>query len=187
MQSFFCDKKSKLFNVHKWLEFRHDVEVLEFSPDGTFVLLCSYDNIVYKYCLKSGELVQTFKMHCNNCIVFSPDGKYVLGCGHYNDIQILCLESGIVSTFSGQITKCGAKNGQKKTALFKSPRNIVFSPDGSFILVSDNGNDCIRRIDVVSGKVTNFVGKSDTSVFRYKFALRSPMNGCRFLLTEHIY
>jgi WD40 repeat protein len=59
------------------------------------------------------------------------------------------LKSGQVSIFSGFT---------RSTEYFYCPSSVTFSPDGTYLLVCDSSNHCIRKIDLKSSQVSNFAG-----------------------------
>jgi WD40 repeat protein len=147
-----------------------------FSPDGTFALFCdSWNHCIYKMCLKTRE-ASFFAGHVGvsghfngqteqayfkypKCLIFSMNGKCVLFCDLGNHcIRRICLKTLEVSTFAGVPGECGDRNGPKEQALFYNINCITCSPDGTYILVSDSGNNCIRKICMESGQVSTFAG-----------------------------
>jgi DNA-binding beta-propeller fold protein YncE len=131
---------------------------LTFSPDGTFILVCDFGgHCIRKIDLKSGQ-VSTFAgvpiekgsrnglkeyatFYSPRRLTFSPDGTFVLVCSKNGQcIRKICLKSGLVSTFAGIPDQAGYRNGPKEQALFKSPRNIIFSKNKKFVIICDRTN-----------------------------------------------
>jgi sugar lactone lactonase YvrE len=85
-------------------------------------------------------------LHDVRGIAFGPDGLlYVADKGH-----------GQVSAYdptTGEEKKVVAK---KKQGL-KNPIQLVFANDGSSLFISDNGANCVWRVDLATRAVTNFV------------------------------
>jgi DNA-binding beta-propeller fold protein YncE len=154
---------------------------LTFSPDGNFVLVCdSYT--IRKICVKTGQ-VSTFAGICTefggrngpkeqarfgnpSSITFSPDGTHILVCDYWNHcIRKICVKSGQVSVFAGSPRKKGHRNGSKEQALFESPNKLTFSNDGTYILMCDWWNNCIRKICVKTDQVSDFAGLSSLGAF----------------------
>jgi sugar lactone lactonase YvrE len=69
----------------------------------------------------------------------------------YNDRIRLITPDGQVSTVAGKGTP-GYADGDRNTALFDTPCDVVVANDGS-VIVADTGNDRLRRIDT-QGNVT---------------------------------
>lgn len=107
------------------------------------------------------DLLQNNK-NIDNPVSFtvSPDGTYALVCDERNHcISRICLKTGHVSIFAGRssINK-SFRNGPKEQATFRYPVNLTFSPDGTFVLVCDRLNNCIRKVCLVSDEVSTFEG-----------------------------
>jgi WD40 repeat protein len=150
---------------------------INFSPCGTFLLVCDLgNNSIRSINVKSGQ-VRTLAGCRNNVqeilnghveialffqiqmLEFSPDGTYVLVCDTYrNCIREICLTTFQVSTFTGKPYQTSTINGPKQQAEFYDPISLAFSPDGEFILVCDSSACCIRKISVKSGIVSTFAG-----------------------------
>jgi DNA-binding beta-propeller fold protein YncE len=93
--------------------------------------------------------------------IFSPDGTYGLFVSKlYFGWKTHCIfkinKNKEISIFAGSLNKTGSKNGPKEQSLFNSPANITFSPDGTFLLVSDL-NYSVRKICLITGQVTSLI------------------------------
>lgn len=148
---------------------------LAFSPDGTYILVCDYDNFcIRKICVKTGKVStfagMTFKVLILNGsiqeasfsqptnIVFSPDGTYVLVCESMSQcIRRICLITDKVSTFAGNMYMKGYENGSIQTAKFTNPNHLTFSPDGKNLFLTNN-SCVIRKICISSREVSTFAG-----------------------------
>ena len=85
-------------------------------------------------------------------IDISPDGSYgLIGDSGNNQIRKLIISTGEVSLFAGNLgTTQGMVNGIGTTTLFFNPIDIDISSDGNFALISDQGNNQIRKIIIFS-------------------------------------
>ena len=63
-----------------------------------------------------------------------------------------------VTTVAGLSDTQGSADGDRATATFDDPMDVAYSPDGTFALVADAGNNLIRQIDMVTGGVTTLAG-----------------------------
>lgn len=65
---------------------------------------------------------------------------------------------GIVTTLAGTGEKgLGGDGGPAATATFNGMHNLAISPDGG-VFLADTWNNCVRRIDPQSGKITTVAG-----------------------------
>lgn len=80
----------------------------------------------------------------------------------YNSIVRKVDASGNVTTIAGNSGVQGSKDGQGTGAEFNSPYGVVVL-DNQNILVTDQVNCNIRKINTVNGTVTTLTGKSGTS------------------------
>jgi DNA-binding beta-propeller fold protein YncE len=73
-----------------------------------------------------------------------------------------CATTGAVTTLAGSGSYAFA-DGTGSAASFRSPDSVAYSLDGSTIAVADQGNHCVRLIDVATGAVTTVAGSGSTS------------------------
>jgi DNA-binding beta-propeller fold protein YncE len=79
-------------------------------------------------------------------IAIDPLGTFALVCDSGNNrIRRIEIQSGVVSTLTGSATG-GLLDGTLSAAMFTSPAGVALTPDGSFALVAENGNNRVRRI-----------------------------------------
>jgi sugar lactone lactonase YvrE len=87
------------------------------------------------------------------------DGKNLYAVdANNNTIRKIVIETGSVTTFAGKAGSLGDADDIGQAAEFYTPRGIT--GDGKNLYVADNQNDLIRKIDLVTGKVTTFAGIS---------------------------
>ena len=58
----------------------------------------------------------------------------------------------------------GSVNGVGSSASFNMPRGMATSPDGSFVLITEHGNNKIRKLIVSTGLVRSFAGSGVAGV-----------------------
>lgn len=144
----------------------------KYSPDGSIVLVCDKgNNCIRRIDVKTREVsvlagmpgipgftngnkeTALFNAPCS--LTFFPDGRNVLICEpSQHCIRSICIETGHVSNFAGKPGKFGLRNGNKNQALFKTPSNATFTPDGKSVLICDSWNGCIRSICLKTENVT---------------------------------
>lgn len=79
---------------------------------------------------------------------------YIADYGN-NSIRKLNVATGELTTLVGQPTP-GLANGDYASARFKNPTGLTLI--GSYLYVADNGNHCIRKIDLVTKTVFTLAG-----------------------------
>lgn len=91
-------------------------------------------------------------------VAVSPDGSIalVVDDGHHV-VRKIDLNTLQVTTLAGAANVSGFVDGIGGAARFASPEDVIFSPDGSYALIADLGNDAIRKLVVATGAVTTFV------------------------------
>ena len=67
-------------------------------------------------------------------------------------------QDGQVRTVSGVRSTPDLVNGAATTTKYRDPSDIVVSPDGKWAAVLDSKNDCVRRLDLVSGMSSTLAG-----------------------------
>jgi DNA-binding beta-propeller fold protein YncE len=77
-------------------------------------------------------------------------------------ISQIYFETNSVVTLAGQSAQ-GMVNGQGTNTKFYNPYGIALSPDDSYALVSDSGNQLIRKITMATASVETFAGTSGSS------------------------
>ncbi len=91
----------------------------------------------------------------------SRDGLFALVADQKNNrIRRLTLASGAVSTLAGSSDPGvpGSADGAGSLASFNEPSGMAVSSNGSFALVADQANSCIRRISLDSLIVSTIAG-----------------------------
>ncbi len=74
--------------------------------------------------------------------------------------RIRQISAGVVSTFAGTGV-AGAQDGPTNNASFDNPTGVCVNSDGSLMLVSDTGNNLIRKIE--GGLVSTFSGTGNAA------------------------
>jgi sugar lactone lactonase YvrE len=89
-------------------------------------------------------------------VVFDGANVYVADTNN-NVVRRINLDAGVVSTLAGTFGVWGASDGQGAAAAFAGPSGLVLDGEGG-LLVSDYGNNSIRRIDLQTAAVTTVAG-----------------------------
>lgn len=90
-----------------------------------------------------------------NAIVRDGDNLYVADTSN-NTIRRIVLVTGAVTTLAGTPGIKGSADGTGAAARFSSPSGIT--SDGTYLYVSDSGNNTIRKIVIATGAVSTVAG-----------------------------
>ncbi|MBI1880098.1 MAG: hypothetical protein HYR94_18075, partial [Chloroflexi bacterium] len=133
----------------RYLGHSDDVRMVDFSPDGRYVLTASADRTARLWNAQTGQEVRQFNGHTAqvNAAIFSPDGRSILTGGLDNTARLWDTETGQeVRQFNGHT---GGVWG------------IAFTPDGHQIITSDS--TLARLWDAQTGEVVRqFSGHTGT-------------------------
>jgi hypothetical protein len=100
-----------------------------------------------------------FELPCALC--FDPAGNlYVADRGNHTIRKI--TQSGVVTTLAGKAGQSGHKDGSGASALFHTPRGIVYDPVLKALFVTDSANVVIRKI-TLAGATTTYAGSPGAS------------------------
>ena len=147
------------------------------SPDGSFALIGEYNNRVRRLVLATRVVTTlagsssafadgtgtsaSFKVPIG--IAISSDSTFALIVDSTNNrLRSVVIATGVVSTLAGSGTATFA-DGQGASASFNGPYFVAISPDGLFALVTDSGNNRLRRVALPTGAVTTLVGSSSAT------------------------
>lgn len=129
-------------------------------------------------------------------IALSPNEQFALiADGQDNTIRRLDLASGAVTTYAGRPRTSGSQDGAATEARFNQPYDIEISADGSFALVTDQGNLTIRRLDLLTNSVSTIAGRpgstgtqdgvGNAAQFNVPHGLAIAPNGSYALVTDY--
>jgi DNA-binding beta-propeller fold protein YncE len=134
------------------------------SPDGVYALVADRHNDLVRKIIISTASVTTLAgialtsgstngMGTNSNfndpsgVAISPNGTYAFICDYGNHlIRRITISTASVTTLAGVAGSPGSSNGIGSNSQFNNPAGIAFSPDGSFALIADEGNNLIRQI-----------------------------------------
>lgn len=93
-------------------------------------------------------------------IAFSLDDSYAMVAdGLNNRIRRIDIATGVVTTLVGG-NSAGAVDAVGTLAALSAPRGVALAPDGSFLLITDEQNFRVRRLDMATRAVTTLAGSS---------------------------
>ncbi len=93
----------------------------------------------------------------------SPDGKKLYVSDSFNHrIRVVDMESGFLSTLAGSAIS-GYQEGFGAEARFWEPMGLALTSDGKTLYVSDQMNNCIRKIDTSTAEVSLVAGTPGSS------------------------
>jgi DNA-binding beta-propeller fold protein YncE len=176
------------------------------SPDGTFALVADFlNNRIRRVVIATGSVTTLvgsvdgyadgvgtqarFSQPCD--VSVSPDGTFALVTDRENvRIRRVSIATGSVTTLAGSVV--GYADGVGTQAAFNSPSGVSISPDGTFALVADGGNNRIRRVSIATGNVTTLAGSvrgyadgvGTQASFRYPYGVSISPDGTFALVAD---
>lgn len=121
-----------------------------------------------------------------DALLHTPVGLAILGDDLYladsgsHTIRRIGLKSGTISLVAGGVDQAGFADGAAADARFNYPTGLAALGSGA-ILVTEESNHCVRRIDVATGTVARYAGTCGTAGFggdlgpKEEALLSSPM------------
>jgi DNA-binding beta-propeller fold protein YncE len=149
-------------------------EALSISPDGSYALVADRLNYQIRKMTTDTATVTTlagggsagtangigtnatFQDPFGVCI--SPNGVFAIVVSYSLLIRYIDLSTVHVSTLAGMVSTPSDTNGVGTNAGFNSPESVSISPDSSYALIADTGNNMIRKIVVSTAQVTTLAG-----------------------------
>jgi WD40 repeat protein len=127
---------------------QYGINSVAFSPDGRQLLSASHyhdENSVILWDLKKGWKMRTYEILSSRgrFISFLPDGKRFVVAGKHNDIAL-------VDIGSGETIRSWKDDGEH----FILPQFGALGPDGTKLLLGDDGSDEYMIWDIESGQET---------------------------------
>jgi sugar lactone lactonase YvrE len=137
---------------------------LAISPNGLFALIADSSNCMIRHLIISTATVTTLAgtprnpgsddgigtnalFFSPNTVSISPDSLSALVADTNNQlIRRIIISTTRVTTSAGVSRVSGSTNGIGTNAKFSSPSGLSFSPDASFALVVDSGNNLVRKM-----------------------------------------
>jgi hypothetical protein len=92
-------------------------------------------------------------------VAVSPDASFALVVEFSNRVRHVVIATGVVTTLAGSTG--GYRDDTGTSALFSQPTGVAISSDASFALVSEFGNDRVRRVTISTGVVTTLAGSTE--------------------------
>lgn len=90
------------------------------------------------------------------------DGRLYIADSENSRIRVLDLVSGRIETVAGSgVRAFGGDGGDALTAQLRRPEAVAVTTDGRTLFVADAGNNRVRRVDLVMGIITTYVGTGD--------------------------
>ena len=143
-----------------------DINVIQFSPDGT-LLAVGTDIGVWLYNVKTGKEISLFAGICES-IAFSPDGRFLVNSGgdYFSNLG--------GSPWEKRVELWEVATGEKKSFPDMPPAAAVlkFSQDGKRLISLSKSRYTINRLNIETGELTaNQLGKRPGYVHLETYAL----------------
>jgi sugar lactone lactonase YvrE len=145
------------------------------SPDGSTLFVCDNGNSRIRRINLSNQRVSTvagdgnfgYTDHSNGAlasfngptdVVISGDSVLYVSDTENHLIRKIDLGTSAVSTLTGMANVGGFQNGTGYNAAFRLPKGMAISNDQSTLFIADNGNNMIRKVDLVTRAVSTVAG-----------------------------
>jgi DNA-binding beta-propeller fold protein YncE len=109
--------------------------------------------------------VSTLAVPLNGGSAISSDGSYALLCDQIGAVIRKYVFATSTATIIAGSGSNGWKDGVGTAAQFNIAYGFAFSPDGTYALIADAGNNAIRKIDLTTFTVTTVAGICSGSTF----------------------
>ena len=94
-------------------------------------------------------------------VISDGSNLYVADTGNHT-IRKIVISTGAATTLAGQSGVAGAADGTGAAATFNSPAGLA--TDGTYLYVTDAGNNKIRRVTISSGAVISLTGAASSAI-----------------------
>jgi DNA-binding beta-propeller fold protein YncE len=124
-------------------------------------------------------------------VTIDPSGTIALVADSYSSrVRKIVISTGVVTTLAGSSNQAWV-DGIGTLAAFIQPIGISIDPSGSFAVVSDQGSNCIRRINIGSGFVSTLAGAGSfangigtSAYFSYPYDISIAPSGSYALIAD---
>lgn len=107
-------------------------------------------------------------------VASDADGNVFIADSVNNRIRVIAATTGIIETIVGTGTAGFTGDGGRATeATIYNPQAIAIDPEGTTLLIADNGNGRLRSVDMTTGIITTIAGVG-TGTVPYNPALTGP-------------
>ncbi|NBO71901.1 hypothetical protein EBV26_15705, partial [bacterium] len=131
---------------------------LALNPAGTQMYINDFGNNCIRRMDIANNNISTFKTNIIGLsgICVDKNGTVYVTTGGNNTI-VKIEANGTQTTLCGTYGQNGNVDGIGAAALFSTPSGIVCDKNSEYLFVSDEGNNCIRRITIATGKVVTYI------------------------------
>lgn len=101
-------------------------------------------------------------------VVVDPTNTYLYVADALNNkIRRITISTGATTTLAGELNNnSGNLNGNRGyNSSFNSPLGVAVDPTNTYIYVSDNNNDLVRRVTISTGETTTLAGSTTNPIF----------------------
>lgn len=129
--------------------------------------------LIYRVAGKGSNSAGTSNVQATSVVMISPSGVYLDSSGNIfvceltgHRIRKISATTGIITTFAGSsVGTAGStgSNGLATSALLSWPEFLAIDTAGQYLYVAELFNYCVRRIDLSTNIITNYIGLPGTA------------------------
>ncbi|KPA10281.1 hypothetical protein MHK_009516, partial [Candidatus Magnetomorum sp. HK-1] len=135
-----------------------------------------------------GSAATSAQLNYPTGVAVDSSGNLYISDRSNGTIRKVDATTGNISTFAGTTPGYSGDGGQATSAQLNSPYHLAFDSNGD-LFVAEEGNDCIRKIDISTGDIITVAGKGSSyanAIPATQAILNNP-NGIAFDSSDNMY
>jgi sugar lactone lactonase YvrE len=119
-------------------------------------------------------------------VAVSPDGSLLYIADTFNNVvRSVDLTSGVIKTVAGNGgAGYNGDGGAATAAMLNSPSDVVVSPDGNTLYITDTYNSTVRVVDLVGGTISSLSFSGDQSTLKLPYGLAISGDGATVYIAD---
>ena len=109
------------------------------------------------------------KIYYPRGVAIDSSGNLYVGDGYSNSISKVTRTTGVYKYFAGTGTEGTSGDGGAATsALLRTPSCVAIDPTTGDVYFVDTGNNRVRKVDIISGIITAFLGAGECVIIVHR-------------------